>query len=159
MKDEVPVPLQHCWSQCCTPKYQFDVGCVGLGAANGCDVLGSVESRFMNVKVPRVGINTSNSVEDVGTGGVCCGGMRFWRLFLSLQYGNFMGLSQTIFHLHVSYRGSDGSEVCSVCAGEHHTEARKREKAMVFSKFFILQNHELTCINQGFPSSNIGSPS
>lgn len=93
--------------------------------------LGSVESRFLNVK--HVGTNTSNSVEDVGSGGLCCGEMRFWRLFLSLQYGNFMGLPQTIFHLHVSYGGSDGSEGLSVCAGEQHTEAQKREKAKIFS--------------------------
>lgn len=143
----------------CTPREQFEVGCVGW-EQRGCGLcLMSVESRFMYVKVTHVGTNTSNSVEDVGSGGVQCGGMRFWRMFLSLQYGNFMGLPQTIFYLHVSYRGSDGSERCSVCAGEHHTEAHKREKAKVFSKFFILQNHELTCINQGPPSSNIGSPS
>lgn len=69
------------------------------------------------------------------------------------------GLPQTIFHLHVSYTCSDGSEEHSVCAGEQHTEAHKREKAKVFSKFFILQNNELTCINQAPPSSNIGSHS
>lgn len=80
-------------------------------------------------------------------------------MLLSLQYGNFVGLPQTIFHLHVFYRGSDGSEGRSVCAGEQNTEAYKREKAKVFSKFFILQNHELTCINKCPPSSNTGSPS
>lgn len=95
--------------------------------------LGSVESRFMCVKVPHVGTNTSNSVEDVGRGGVCSGGMRFWRMFLSLQYGNFMGLPQTIFHLLVSYRGSDGSEGRSLSELVNTTQRHIRGKKPRFS--------------------------
>lgn len=39
--------------------------------------LGSVESRFMNVKLSHMGTDSSNSVEDVGSGDLCCGGLRF----------------------------------------------------------------------------------
>lgn len=142
---------QHCWSQYNIAHSETSLrGDVQAWEQQVCGMcLGSVESRFLDVKVPHVATNTSISVEDVGSGGLCCGEMRFWSMFLSLQYGNFMGLPQTIFHLHVSYRGSDGSEGLSVCADEQQTEAQKREKAKVLSNFFILQNNELACINQG----------
>lgn len=41
-----------------------------------------------------------------------------------------------------------------LCAGEHHTESHKGKKPEVLSKFFILQNHDFTCVSQGHPSSN-----
>lgn len=62
---------QHCWSQYNIAHSETSLrGDVQAWEQQVCGMcLGSVESRFLDVKVPHVATNTSISVEDVGSGG------------------------------------------------------------------------------------------
>lgn len=80
------------------PRDQFGVQSVGLGVAS------KYIGHAWGVKGPYVCANMSNSVEDVGGRGVCGGGMRCQKIFICLQYGNFMVLPQPIPHHHMPYR-------------------------------------------------------
>lgn len=92
-----------------------------------------MESIFPCAKGPYVHANMTNSVEDVGGGGVRGGGVRCRRIFMCLQYGNFMVLPQTIAQHHVPYRvcREAQGEVLSLGWQTPHRGA-KRKKSRVF---------------------------
>lgn len=127
------------------PGDQFGVQHVGLGAASmDLGYAGGCGETCMYV----LGLYVHTNIKfcrGCGRRGFMWWGVRRRRIFICLQYGNFMGLPQTISHHHVSYRVCRQAqvEVLSLCWRTPHNRTQGKKQRFYPNSLFsrIMTSH------------------